>query len=303
MQIEKLPSEYLKETYTDKVFSHQKYGVLYDMFITTLLTLARYPINVLEIGISWRGEGSGHGFTRMPYVGKFVGVDSLPLFKPLPEPGKFIRGDAYSKDILWYLQSEGPFNLIIDDGRHTFESHQFILNNYPQFLATPGILVVEDIFDKDIEKYKKHFIDDRGMDVTFIRTPGEPLPSETNPPDPYICNLAVITQLSDKDPVSTSTNTQDYYSAIEKESKWLESLEARTFKQYERYNAIVRIFNNIATDSDYLLLKKWYYLIVKVRDSVPSDENLSKALYSVSIGRASSKEHKIVSEWYERMED
>ena len=54
--------------------------------------------------------------------------------------------NAYTSETVQDLSAE-PFDVIIDDGPHTFESMVFFLTNYLPLVASGGILVLEDIVD------------------------------------------------------------------------------------------------------------------------------------------------------------
>jgi hypothetical protein len=55
--------------------------------------------------------------------------------------------DAYSPDFVeqQMKQLDVKFDIMIDDGPHTFESMKFFINNYLPMLADDGILIVEDV--------------------------------------------------------------------------------------------------------------------------------------------------------------
>lgn len=51
--------------------------------------------------------------------------------------------DAYREENLSILKNQ--YDIIIDDGPHTLESHIFLVKNYLNFLSDKGILIIEDI--------------------------------------------------------------------------------------------------------------------------------------------------------------
>jgi predicted O-methyltransferase YrrM len=55
--------------------------------------------------------------------------------------------NAYSDNFLGKIK-DLAFDVIIDDGPHTFESMVFFLENYLPLLADDGVLVLEDIIDR-----------------------------------------------------------------------------------------------------------------------------------------------------------
>ena len=57
-----------------------------------------------------------------------------------------IYENAYTQETVAKLSSES-FDIIIDDGPHSFESMQFFLINYLPLVKSGGILILEDIVD------------------------------------------------------------------------------------------------------------------------------------------------------------
>ncbi len=58
-----------------------------------------------------------------------------------------IVGDAYNPEFIKTLPSN-YFDIVIDDGPHTFESMVIFLQKYLPLVKTGGIMVLEDIIDK-----------------------------------------------------------------------------------------------------------------------------------------------------------
>ncbi len=57
-----------------------------------------------------------------------------------------IVGNAYS-DIILNQFENNTFDIIIDDGPHTFDSFMYLVNNYVQKLRTGGLMIIEDIIN------------------------------------------------------------------------------------------------------------------------------------------------------------
>jgi len=71
---------------------------------------------------------------------------------------KIIKSDAYVNEL---IPSFPEFDIIIDDGPHTLESHLWFLDLYLPKLKSGGVAIIEDIGDiRWIEFYKKHISDD-----------------------------------------------------------------------------------------------------------------------------------------------
>lgn len=143
--MQKQVSEYFSEVNTDKLSIPHNYGYLYDIFFMGLLYKKGTPLNVLEIGVSAFGNGSGHAFSQMPFVEKFVGVDIQPLSHNFGGNGVFINTDAYSIDRINEIKRHGPFNLLIDDGSHLPHDQITFFKEYLDLCESPGILFCEDV--------------------------------------------------------------------------------------------------------------------------------------------------------------
>lgn len=107
--------------------------------------LKEKPIKLLEIGVLyccsvrlWR-----HFFVN----GEIWGLDIVPQSMPL-ENINYIQMDAYSQEAL-DLFEDGYFDIIIDDGPHTFESQMFFVEHWTKKLKSGGRLILEDIPSSD----------------------------------------------------------------------------------------------------------------------------------------------------------
>ena len=299
VEIKKLPSQYLMETDTDKVLEFQKYSNVYDLIISSLLSIAGTPLNVLEIGVSWNGIGDGHAFSTMPYVNQFVGIDRLPLKEPFPEKGVFVQSDAYSTKTVMELKKYAPFHLIIDDGIHEKDKQLFIFKNYFELLETPGIMVCEDIFDADVDAYKNEFIKEQRLDLHIISTPGKETPQTSG------YNLLVLSNLSKEKGFiehldEKSLMRKSYYETLDSEKLWLESIFVLTPLESKRLEFIYKIFGNIPCQSNVDFINDWYDQIVDKRDDLKnSGDILYPAFQHFVLGISTPEEHRIVSDWYE----
>lgn len=161
-------SRYFERVDTDKLRKHD-YGVFYDMLFYYLLgSGVQLPdLRILEVGVSRFSQGSGHAFSEM--VGdRFVGVDHSDLKHPLPNGGIFIKGDAYSKDIFEALAPHAPFHLIIDDGSHQVLDQVFFFRKYDRLLASPGVMVCEDVNNRTLRNPAFERIHD--LNLKFLKS-------------------------------------------------------------------------------------------------------------------------------------
>jgi SAM-dependent methyltransferase len=105
-------------------------------------------INLLEIGV-WKGNSIKFWADCFP-DGNITGIDNYLEYDQsvleIPQKGKnykILIKDAY--DLKFVKSIRKKFDVIIDDGPHTWESQEFSLINYYKLLKPGGILIIEDI--------------------------------------------------------------------------------------------------------------------------------------------------------------
>lgn len=119
-----------------------------DTFYDRLFGPIRYDVqNVLEIGIQY-------GYSLLMWRDFFsnatvFGVDVDEASSQLVNEPRIVPmyRDAYSHEFVNQLRDD-YFDIIIDDGPHTFESMVFFLDNYLRKVKPGGYLVLEDIVDR-----------------------------------------------------------------------------------------------------------------------------------------------------------
>jgi hypothetical protein len=141
--------EILLKSSTDKNTTH-KYGVTYDLVFNSQYLKLNRPLKVLEIGVSLFGDGSVGPLSEIEYVEKYVGIDNKEYTGVIPSNKVAIYAgpgyDAYKKETIKLIQEkEGKFDIIIDDGPHTWESQKWFFENYYDLLNDDGVLLCEDI--------------------------------------------------------------------------------------------------------------------------------------------------------------
>jgi hypothetical protein len=67
----------------------------------------------------------------------------------------------------WSFTAGGEFDLMIDDGLHTFEAGSTLFSHSFDYLSTGGVYVIEDVSLEDLSKYKG-FFEDTNYVVDFI---------------------------------------------------------------------------------------------------------------------------------------
>lgn len=192
---EKPPSAYLDESNSDKTGARHDYGNLYDwLFSSLLFQNGMQPIRVLEIGVTRFGEGSGHAFSKMPFIEKFVGLDKNPIQKDFGEKGIFLNVDAYTEHGVQAAARYAPYHLLIDDANHTHAQQVTFFSMYTALCAAPGIIVCEDVPKITIAKRLKAIGD---PSLLHIHVPASPITTLLNKLDNHVLlkmNMVELTQ-------------------------------------------------------------------------------------------------------------
>lgn len=133
-----LSERYLQGGYCTDKYQLGYYDYFYEKQFKKYL---KVPINILEIGI--RGGGSIKIWKEYFHPDSNVYGGDIDSFKPI-ENTTCYKIDMYSQKAL-NLFEESYFDIIIDDGAHTYESFVDVITKYHSKLKDGGILVVEDI--------------------------------------------------------------------------------------------------------------------------------------------------------------
>lgn len=76
--------------------------------------------------------------------------------------------DASTINQLWIDAGIDEFDIMIDDGLHTFEAGRCLLENSIHKLSRDGIYIIEDVSDADLIKFKK-YMDDKNHNYKVVR--------------------------------------------------------------------------------------------------------------------------------------
>lgn len=127
---------------TDKEWGHKYISYFYN---DRLMPFKNKQIKVLEIGVQ-------HGYSIDLWNSFFtnatiVGVDQEIVYNSEKSKNIFLHEmNAYSDETIDFLFNEyGKFDIIIDDGPHTYESQDYFLKKYDKILNDQGLIVVEDV--------------------------------------------------------------------------------------------------------------------------------------------------------------
>lgn len=135
----------LSERYLQGGYCTDKYQLgYYDHFYEKeFKSYLKSPINILEIGI--RGGGSIKIWKEYFHPESNVYGGEIENFSPI-ENTTCYQMDMYSQEAL-NLFEDFYFDIVIDDGPHTYESFVDVITKYYSKLKDGGILVVEDVID------------------------------------------------------------------------------------------------------------------------------------------------------------
>lgn len=135
----------LSERYLQGGYCTDKYQLgYYDHFYEQhLKPYTKKPINMLEIGI--RGGGSIKIWREYFHLNSNIYGGDINPFNKI-ENATCYQMDMYSQEAL-NLFEESYFDIVIDDGPHTYESFEMVIQKYYSKLKTGGILIIEDVID------------------------------------------------------------------------------------------------------------------------------------------------------------
>jgi len=133
----------LSERYLKGEYCTDKYQLgYYDHFYEEQFkSYVNSPINILEIGI--RGGGSIKIWKEYFHQDSNVYGGEIENFNPI-ENTICYQVDMYSQEAL-NLFEDSYFDIVIDDGPHTYKSFELVILKYYSKIKNNGILVVEDI--------------------------------------------------------------------------------------------------------------------------------------------------------------
>ena len=161
---------------SDKNKKH-RYAVVYDYIFNSHYLKKGSPLNILEIGI--QAGPSIDVWDKSPIINKVVGVDITTKewfdnqCKINNTPWDFSNNvtlyhdtDAYNREFVRSLENQ-KFDIIMDDGPHTWESQLIFFDLYYDLLEDGGVLICEDINQVNLphlqhlgQQYKDFYIFD-----------------------------------------------------------------------------------------------------------------------------------------------
>ena len=134
----------------------------YDRLFTPRKTKAK---SILEIGIL---GGDSLLLWRDYFVNaEITGVD-IRHCPQVENQDRIIQltGNAYTPEFLNKFKKK--FDIIIDDGPHTFETQSYFLTNYVPLLKKGGILILEDIIDRALTPKLLELVDSTKYNVSTV---------------------------------------------------------------------------------------------------------------------------------------
>lgn len=131
--------------YTDKATWHS-YGYFYEPLFKLMKNRVK---NFLEIGINT--GGSLEVFSKYFPNAEIHGIDIEIRFNRNLGNNVFTHlGNAYDENFLQKFIDK-RWDVVLDDGPHTKESQAFTLNYFENKLADDGIILVEDVEERNID--------------------------------------------------------------------------------------------------------------------------------------------------------
>jgi hypothetical protein len=150
--------EIIDNTKTDKNTSHS-YLSIYEKILEKKKDTAK---NILEVGIE---NGGSIKLWHDYFVNATIyGLDLMNIetvwneIKNKDRITLYCSQDAYNTDNFktTFLDKNIKFDLLLDDGPHTFESMKIFIELYSQIMTDDGILIIEDVPQIDwIDKLKE----------------------------------------------------------------------------------------------------------------------------------------------------
>lgn len=132
------------------IFDNQKYdtdkydlGYIDNFYDDFMVYYKNKPINFMEIGVY--KSGSIKLWKDYFHEKSNIFAADVNYFTPIPGTTSII-GDMYSYNQVLKFSDE-YFDLILDDGPHTFESFVLLIQRYYSKIKTNGVLIVEDVIE------------------------------------------------------------------------------------------------------------------------------------------------------------
>lgn len=156
------------------------YGEFYD---NLLVDKKNEKLNILEVGIYYGGSVKlFHNYLKNSNI---TGVDIVDNWKNgnISDFNRLTRHffNAYDVNSLNNFP-DIKFDIIVDDGPHTFDSQLFAINNFYDLLKPNGVLIIEDVPTRSLtnlltlSKHKSNkfmvynWVDKTGLDDDIILT-------------------------------------------------------------------------------------------------------------------------------------
>jgi predicted O-methyltransferase YrrM len=134
----------LVETYLNNNYDTDKYylGYLEHFYSPIFTPYKNDKIKILEIGV--RYGGSIELWRDFFVNGDVYGIDNNDEHIAYPDGCNVILGDAYDDTFVEQFKKE-YFDIIVDDGPHTYQSFINVMEKYFDKIKVGGILIIEDI--------------------------------------------------------------------------------------------------------------------------------------------------------------
>lgn len=138
----------LTNLFLEKKYATDKYdlGYITDIYSDLFKDYTATPITFLEIGVQEGGSiCMWRDYFHSDSIIYTLDIKPCEAIEGLPGVNQIVM-DAYTKETV-DLFNDDLFDIIIDDGPHTYFSMEYLIINYYSKLKPKGIMVIEDIID------------------------------------------------------------------------------------------------------------------------------------------------------------
>jgi len=137
---------------TDKNTEHS-YCDIYQSFFNRFIP-ADFPSNILEIGTYKGGWAyTMHQLLPNSMIYTIDIEDNFDKMHASKMAERFVPklADAYNKEVVSSF-GDIKFDLIIEDGPHTFETQKWAIKNYVDLLKEEGLMLIEDVRKEEVNE-------------------------------------------------------------------------------------------------------------------------------------------------------
>lgn len=150
---------------SDKEYFHH---YISNFYCDKLTPRKNQTLNILEIGI-FKGDSLKLWEDFFPNANIYgLDIEDNTNYIYSDRVKKYIL-NAYNDTTINFIKELNiKFDIIIDDGPHTFESQDYACKNYKQFLNDGGLFVIEDVILQNMGQLQKNNPDFKTLSLLHI---------------------------------------------------------------------------------------------------------------------------------------